>query len=94
MRIPVFTTKESFILWHEREIEAMTKNGLRQAKEEYESALKGVGRQAWLDLNHIPAEDADEMWSHKLQYLADSIRYIERKIKRYQKKIDQCRMSA
>jgi hypothetical protein len=84
MKIPVFTTKESLIAWYEREIEAITNNGLRQAKEDLEKALNGEYRRAWMKFNNID-ESNDEIWEQHLDWLRGNVKYLENKIKRYQR---------
>lgn len=82
----MFTTKESLIAWYNGEIEAITNNGLRQAKENYENALKGIGKEKWMRFNNI-SETNEEAWQMHLNWLKDQVRYLERKIKKYQKEI-------
>ena len=92
MKIAMFTTKEAFVEWHQREIEAIRKNGLKFAKEQYEKALRGEGKEAWLKWNNasIDSEGADEMWAHYLDYLKGDVAYLERKIKKYERAIAKC----
>lgn len=84
MKIPVFTTKESLVAWYEKEIEAITNNGLRQAKEDLEKALNGESRKAWMKFNNID-ESNDEVWEQHLIWLRGNVAYLERKIKKYQR---------
>lgn len=84
MRIPVFTTKESLVAWCENEIEAIRKNGLRQAKEDLERALKGESYGAWMKYNNID-ESNNEVWEQHLEWLRGNVNYLENKIKKYQR---------
>lgn len=92
MKLAMFTTKEGFVKWHEREIEAIRSHGLKQAKERYEMALRGEGKEAWLKMNNatIDSEGADEMWARYLNYLKGEVAYLERKIRKYERAIAKC----
>lgn len=84
MKIPVFTTKESLVAWYEREIESIRNNGLKQAKEDLEKALKGESRKTWMKFNNID-ESNNEIWEQHLDWLRGNVAYLERKIKKYQR---------
>ena len=84
MKLAMFTTKESYIAWLNNEIEAIRNNGLRQAKEEYEKALRGEGKESWMRLNNTDNEYA---WNHHLSWLRGQVEYHEKKIKKYQSEI-------
>ena len=84
MKLAAFTTKESYVTWLNNEIEAIRKNGLRMAKEEYEKALNGEGKERWMSFNNTTNE---EHWNLHLNWLKDQVEYLERKIKKYQREI-------
>lgn len=84
MKLSMFTTKESYVAWLENEIEAIRKNGLKAANEQYELALAGVGKESWMRFNHTRDE---EVWEQHLNWLKGRVEYLEKKIKKYQKEI-------
>lgn len=84
MTLATFTTKESFITWMENEIEAIRNNGLKNAKEAYETALRGEGKEAWMRLNNTTDEKA---WNRHLSWLREQVEYLEKKIRKYQREI-------
>ena len=86
MKLAMFTTKEALVAWYEREIEAITKNGLRQAREDYENALKGIGKEKWLTMNNCSVNN-EEIWQQHLDWLRGQVKYMERKIRKYQRQI-------
>ena len=86
MKLGMFTTKEALVNWYQNEIEAIRNNGLKNAREEYEAALKGEGKEWWMRWNHIP-ETEEERWNSHLDYLKDQVEYLERKIRKYQRVI-------
>ena len=85
MKLSMFTTKESRIAWLETEIEAIRNNGLKMAKNEYELALAGHGKEDWMRLNKTTCEEA---WYQHLLWMKDQIKYLEKKVRKYQKEID------
>ena len=85
MKLSMFTTKESRITWLENEIKAIRENGLKMAKEQYELALTGNGKESWMRLNKTNCEEA---WYQHLLWMKDQIKYLERKIRKYQKELD------
>lgn len=86
MKLAMFTTKESLVNWHKNEIEAIRNNGLKMAKEEYEAALRGEGKEWWMRWNNIP-ETEEEHWNRHLDWLREQVEYLERKIRKYQRVI-------
>lgn len=86
MKLAMFTTKESYVRWLKNEIEAIRKHGLRQAIEEYESALKGETKERWMRFNNIPLEN-EEAWNQHLNWLRGTVEDIEKKIKKYEREI-------
>lgn len=84
MKLAMFTTKESYVIWLKNEIEAIRKNGLKQAREMYEAALRGEGKENWMRFNKTTDE---EVWSRHLIWLREQIEYMEKKIKKYQREI-------
>lgn len=84
MKLSMFTTKESYVAWLENEIEAIRKNGLKAAKEQYELALEGVGKESWMRFNKTSDE---AVWEQHLNWLKGLVEYLEKKIKKYQKEI-------
>lgn len=84
MKLAVFTTKESYVTWLSNEIEAIRNHGLKQATEEYEAALRGEGKEKWMSFNKTTDE---EIWNLHLNWLKDQVKYLERKIKKYQREI-------
>ena len=87
MKLPVFTTKESFIEWHQREIEAIRNNGLRMAIEDYERAIRGESKEKWMKFNNTSDES---VWEAHIDWLRDQVSYLQNKIKRYERKIAKC----
>lgn len=84
MKLAMFTTKESYINWLKNEIEAIRNNGLKRAKEMYEAALKGEGKESWMSFNKTTSE---EVWNSHLSWLREQVEYPERKIRKYQREI-------
>ena len=84
MKLAVFTTKESYIDWLTREIEAIRNNGLKMAVNEYERALRGEGKDAWMTFHKTNDE---KMWATHLMWLEGNVKYFKCKIKRYQREI-------
>ena len=84
MKLAVFTTKEDLVNWYQNEIEAIRNNGLKNAREMYEAALRGEGKENWMKLNNTTDEG---MWNHHLRWLREQIAYLERKIRNYQREI-------
>lgn len=84
MKLAMFTTKESLVTWYKNEIEAIRNNGLRQAKEEYEAALQGEGKEWWMRWNNTTDE---EVWNRHLEWMREQVEYLERKIRKYQREI-------
>ena len=84
MKLGMFTTKEALVNWYQNEIEAIRNNGLKNAKEMYEAALKGEGKEEWMAFNNTTDEG---MWNRYLAWLKDQIKYLENKIKKYQREI-------
>ena len=84
MKLAIFTTKESYVTWLTNEIEAIRKHGLRQAKEEYEAALRGEGKEKWMNFNKTTDEG---IWNRHLNWLRGQVEYLERKIRKYQREI-------
>ena len=84
MNLAMFSTKESYVEWLIREVEAIRNNGLRMAIDEYEKAIRGEGKDKWMKLNNTTNE---EMWNKHLYWLEGNIRYFKCKIKKYQREI-------
>lgn len=84
MKLGMFTEKESYIAWLEREIEAIRNNGLKQAKKEYEAALRGEGKEWWMRFNNATSED---VWERHLLWLRNRVEHLEGKIEKYQREI-------
>lgn len=80
-------TAEQFIKRMQGNISNIEKNGLKADKESLERELKGIGKENWCKANHIPADEADKEWNHKIEWRMDSIKHTERKIRRYRKEI-------
>ena len=90
MKLAMFTTKEGYITWLENEIEAITKNGLKQAVEAYDKALNGYPKEEWLAMNNLTNADESDReyaWSRYLLFCGDQVKYLKRKIKKYQREI-------
>ena len=84
MKLGVFTTKEELVNWYTNEIEAIRNNGLKLAREMYEAALKGEGKESWMKFNNTTDE---AVWIHHLRWLKNQVKYHERKIKKYEREI-------
>ena len=84
MKLAMFTKKESYVEWLTREIEAIRNNGLKTAVAEYEKALRGEGKDAWMNFNKTTSEAA---WANHLMWLEGNVKYFQCKIKRYQREI-------
>lgn len=84
MKLAIFTTKEAYTTWLKNEIEAIRNNGLKQAKEMYEAALKGKGKESWMSLNNTTD---DGVWNRHLSWMREQVEYLERKIRKYQREI-------
>lgn len=84
MKLATFTTKETYVIWLKNEIEAIRNNGLKQAQEMYEAALRGEGKEKWMSLNNTTDE---EVWNRHLCWMKGQIEVLEKKIKKYQREI-------
>lgn len=84
MKLSMFTKKESYVEWLTREIEAIRSNGLRIAVAQYERALRGQGKDKWMKFNNTTNED---MWAKHLVWLEGNVKYLQCKIRRYQREI-------
>ena len=84
MKLATFTTTEDRVTWYQNEIEAIRNNGLKNAKEAYETALRGEGKESWMRLNNTTDE---EMWNRHLGWMREQIEHLERKIRKYQREI-------
>ena len=84
MKLATFTTKEARANWFQNEIEAIRNNGLKNAREMYDAALRGEGKESWMSLNNTTDEG---VWNRHLSWLREQVEYLERKIRKYQREI-------
>ena len=86
----MFTTKEGYITWLQNEIEAITNNGLKMALEDYERAITGEGKEKWFEFNNLSnaTEDTRQYaWNSHIAFCQDQVKYMRRKIKKYEREI-------
>lgn len=81
--MPFFTSQESLNEWARANADANRKE-LKRAKEEYENAIAGIGKDEWMAMNHIENEAA---WEHHIEWRRDYVKSIERKIRKYERMI-------
>lgn len=73
MKVAFFTNIESCkAYWMERV--ASEERALSLRTEEYRKALNGVGKDAWLDYNHIPVDCRESEWADHLKWFSDSVK--------------------
>lgn len=89
MKLSVFTTKEQFAEWSNKQADLIEQNGLRQERETLDKAVRGIGKNEWLSMNNIPEDIRDEEWKHHIEYIRRQIRHLERKVRRYRKDAEQ-----
>lgn len=85
MKMSLFTNPEQFADWALRQAELVENNGLKVARELYYRALEGKGKTEFLKMNRIPAESADEVWEHHIDWLEKDVEALERKVRKYRR---------
>lgn len=93
MKMSMFRTPQQFAEWANSHADYLER-GLKREKETYEQELQGVGRESFLEWNHISDDKADEMWEHHHEWRRGSIASMERRIKKLRKDANKAMMMA
>lgn len=84
IKIGFYTNKADYVEWLNRQVELIRTKALPMAKREYELALAGVGKEAWMSMNNI-TDEAE--WQKHIEWRKDCVAYEERRIRKYQREI-------
>lgn len=92
MKLAMFTEPKGYVEWLTREIELLRAHGLKLANESLTDALAGIGKEAWCKMNNINPKNWDYEWERQIEYYRGRVRYLNRRINKYQKEIDKTRL--
>ena len=86
LTINMFSTKESYKNYLSENISGVNR-AIATYKKNLVDAQNGVGREQFLKINLIPDDCADEYWNHHIEWIADYLKSLERKLKRFQREL-------